>query len=328
MQHLSFENLTPETILAIIEESTGLLLSGFAASYPSYINRVYELKTRDGESLIAKFYRPGRWSRGALLDEHRFIQDCAESDIPVVSPLPLHKGQTLGEFSGLHFALFPKRGGRPLELESDEMYLRVGGLLGRMHSVGAARQAPARINLTPLTSTQEDIEQLLLGGFIPSPQDSDFAKIANGIVELIAPLFEDAETMRIHGDFHRGNILMRPEEGLMLIDFDDMANGPPVQDLWLLLPDYAENSRHEIKLLLDGYCQFRDFDDSSLCLIEPLRAMRIIYFLAWCAKQSADFRFRHNFPDWGTPVFWRKEINDLKSQFEVIKKGLAFKSRH
>jgi Ser/Thr protein kinase RdoA (MazF antagonist) len=131
-------------------------------------------------------------------------------------------------------------------------------------------------------------------------------------------MFDDMEFLRIHGDLHRGNLIFRPDEGIMVIDFDDMMTAPPVQDIWMLLPDHAHLCHREINLVLDGYEQFREFDYRSLKLIEPLRIMRIIYFLAWCARQSGDNQFRRNFPDWGTENFWRKEIDDLSHQLEII----------
>jgi Ser/Thr protein kinase RdoA (MazF antagonist) len=147
----------------------------------------------------------------------------------------------------------------------------------------------------------------------------EFEDVCSQTLELISPLFDGIENIRIHGDCHRGNILDRAEEGLLLIDFDDMMMGPPVQDLWLLLPGHLSDCRLEMDLLLRGYTQFSDFDHKTLKLIEPLRFMRIIYFLTWCALQKNDHKFRQNFPDWGTESFWIKEIEDLKYQRQKIR---------
>jgi Ser/Thr protein kinase RdoA (MazF antagonist) len=141
-------------------------------------------------------------------------------------------------------------------------------------------------------------------------------------IEASAPLFDGLERIRIHGDCHRGNILDRLEQGLLLIDFDDMAMGPPVQDLWLLLPDRATKSSHEIGLFLSGYERFRKFDRAGLRCIEPLRAMRMIYFLSWCSRQVGDFQFKRNFPDWGNDTFWQREINDLREQVGFVMDAL------
>jgi Ser/Thr protein kinase RdoA (MazF antagonist) len=166
-------------------------------------------------------------------------------------------------------------------------------------------------------STMRDID-LLCTAIIPEPYRGQYRTTAMRLIEMSAPLWEELEIIRIHGDCHRGNILDRLDEGLLVIDFDDMAMGPPVQDLWLLLPDRAANARYEIDLFLQGYERFRRFDRASLRCIEPLRAMRMIYFLAWCSRQIEDFQFRKNFPDWGNERFWQREINDLREQLGFV----------
>ena len=149
---------------------------------------------------------------------------------------------------------------------------------------------------------------MLGGGFMSAHQADRFKDVVSRIVEIALREFEGVDLQRIHGDCHRANILERPDEGLMVIDFDDMMMGPPVQDIWLLLPDHANRSLHEINLILEGYEQFMEFDDHSLRLVEILRAMRIIYFLSWCSTQVDDFKFQSNFPDWGSEMFWQREI--------------------
>jgi Ser/Thr protein kinase RdoA (MazF antagonist) len=306
-------------MIQAVEDAMGISLSALAAPLPSYINRVYEFQSVEGERIIAKFYRPGRWSRDALKEEHDFVLGCAEEEIPVIAPVKLQDGETLGEKDGVFFAVYPKRSGRELEIRSDEDWLRIGRTIARVHAVGASSQAFARTDLHPLKSTAKDIEHLTGGGFVSRNSSGEFRNVCNQILDEITGLFDDVEFIRIHGDCHRGNILERPGEGIMIIDFDDMMIGPPIQDLWLLLPDHAVNCRYETDLLIEGYEQFRDFDWKSVCLIEPLRAMRIIYFLAWCSKQIDDFKFRNNFPDWGGDSFWRTEVADLQTQLRVIR---------
>jgi Ser/Thr protein kinase RdoA (MazF antagonist) len=162
----------------------------------------------------------------------------------------------------------------------------------------------------------------LEGGFISPKHVEAFKKVGNSIVDSSAGLFHDIELIRLHGDCHRGNLLHRPGEGIMVIDFDDMMMGPPVHDLWLLLPEYADKCTKEIGLILEGYETFRDFDRKTLKLIEPLRAMRIIYFLAWCSRQKNDYKFKNNFPEWGSDGFWQQEINDLNRQMQRIKEQI------
>ncbi len=311
-----FESLGPDRVIDAAEAALGRPFTGLAAPLPSYINRVYELQAADGGRVVAKFYRPGRWSREALEDEHAFVLDCAADEIPVVAPMTLEGGGTIGEFDGIFYALFPKRSGREMELCSDEGWRRLGALVGRIHLAGSRRDAPHRLRLHPESTTIPQIKRLC--AIVPPHQADRFRAAAMPIAERALAGFEGVELQRIHGDCHRANILDRPGEGLMVIDFDDMAVGPPVQDLWLLLPGHANDVRREINLLLEGYEQFLEFDDRTLRLVEILRAMRMVYFLAWCATQSDDFRFRANFPDWGSETFWNREIADLERQFRII----------
>jgi Ser/Thr protein kinase RdoA (MazF antagonist) len=317
-----FQDLTPDHILNTIEKALGVSLTGLITPLPSYINRVYELETVDRERIVAKFYRPGRWTREAILDEHDFILSCFQQEIPVVSPLKLVSGETLGAAQEINFAVFPKKSGRLFELNTEEDYIRVGAIISRMHQAGSEKEASNRIILDPSLSTTQDIKDLINSGLIPTGYLKDFEKITTDILEIITPLFSEVEKIRIHADCHLGNILDRPGEGLLLIDFDDMAMGPAIHDLWLLLPGSLKESKKEMNLLIEGYEQFRSFNWSHIKLIEALRAMRIIYFLAWCARQVNDFQFNHHFPDWGTEGFWEKEITDLKNQRDEIEEHL------
>ena len=318
----SFDGLTPEIFIDAVEESLGIRMTGLAAPLTSYINRVYELQSMDGRRFVAKFYRPGRWTKDALVDEHNFVLDCKEAEIPVIAPIVLKNGKTLGVVEGIYFAVFPKRLGRFFEICSDIDWKRLGSILGRLHVVGARKNAAARIEHHPLNSTLEEIEFLKDGMFVSPRYMSEFNSLSDDIITAIGDLFEDTEYIRTHGDCHCGNILHRPGEGIMLIDFDDMMTAPPVQDMWLLLPDHACNSKKELKLIMEGYTQFRDFDIASLKLIEPLRMMRLLYFLSWCAKQEKDLKFQSNFPSWGTDSFWRQEMNDLRMQLDMIKQDV------
>ncbi|MBT8043199.1 MAG: serine/threonine protein kinase [Kiritimatiellales bacterium] len=314
----SFDDLTPDRILTAVEAGMACELTGLTSPLPSYINRVYELQSTDGERLIAKFYRPGRWKRAALQDEHDFILDCAADEIPVVAPLKLAGGGTIGEYEGILYSVFPKKSGREMDLYSDDNWLRLGRLVGRIHLAGSRREAANRLQMHPETTTIPELELLLGGGFMSPHQRDRFKAVTDPIVEIALREFEGIDLQRIHGDCHRANILERPDEGLMVIDFDDMVMGPAVQDIWLLLPDHANQARNEINLILEGYEQFMEFDDRQLRLVEILRAMRIIYFLSWCSTQVNDFKFRSHFPDWGSDMFWQREIADLEHQYHAI----------
>jgi Ser/Thr protein kinase RdoA (MazF antagonist) len=317
-----FSELTPDVILSAVEAAMGVRLTGLVNPFPSYINRVYELRAADGTKYVAKFYRPGRWSAEAIADEHAFLADCAELEIPVVPPIAFPTGRTTAESSGIVFSVFPKRAGRQFEINTDDDWIRVGSLIARVHMAGGKRAAPSRIVLGPLESCARDVKHLLDGGYVTKQHTEAFQRVTGEIIDIAAPLFEGVRKIRVHGDFHRGNVLDRMGEGLLVIDFDDMAMGPPIQDLWLMLPDHAKKSRLELDFLAEGYDQFGSFDWKQVKLIEPLRAMRIIYFLAWCSRQIDDFQFRRNFPDWGSTRFWDKEIADIEDQLKTIREHL------
>ena len=323
-----FDLLQPQVVLAAAEAGFGLRLDGSMTPYNSYINRVYELKREDGKSYMAKFYRPGRWSFQAIQEEHAFLHDCAQNDIPVVEPLPDPDGDSLLEVQSAGeteqsylFALFPKRAGRNFDAESDQDWLRLGSLVGRMHL--AARSS----NPTPLSASCRPVclprpiittclQELDQAGALHPDVSSEFINLADTILQRIEPLFTDVPLQRVHGDCHRGNILERPGEGLLLIDFDDMMIGPAIQDIWLLLPERADQCNHELNLIAEGYEQFLPFDYSWKRLIEPLRAMRMLYYLAWQARQRHDRKFQSDYPDWGSRAFWIKEVEDLREQLQ------------
>ena len=325
----SFESLSPGAVVRAVEDAYALPLDGTLEAYPSYVNRVYGIRGEDGARYVAKFYRPGRWTPDAVLDEHRFLLDCAEAEVPVIAPLPAADGGTLHATTpeqsagqSFQFALFPRTGGRTYEPESDDDLRRLGTLLGRCHAVAARRAAPQRVVCSPQGLTAGFVEELLADELVHPECRDEFKAVCDATLEAAAPLFEGLSPQRIHGDCHRGNIIDRAGQGLVLIDFDDMMRGPPVQDIWLVLPGYASESRRELAALLEGYEQFAPFDRESLKLIEPLRFMRMIYFLVWRARQRADYWFRESFPDWGSEAFWTKETEDLRTQAQVIHAAL------
>jgi Ser/Thr protein kinase RdoA (MazF antagonist) len=326
----SFELLSPDRALRAVEEAHGFELDGTMESYPSYVNRVYGMRAQTGERWVAKFYRPGRWTAEAILDEHRFLTDCAAAEIPVVAPVPGNDGRTLHEIEAredaageaFRFAVFPRSGGRSFEPEAPEALVRLGSLLGRCHAVGARAEAPHRVRCAPVPLTASYVEELLSERLVHPKCVDQFSEACRDTLAAVAPLFQDVPVQRIHGDCHRGNVIDRPGEGLALIDFDDMMSGPAVQDLWLVLPDHAERSTRELSSLLQGYERFQAFDRATLRLIEPLRFMRMIYFLAWRARQRNDYWFRGSFPDWGNEAFWIKETEDLRDQAALVRASL------
>ena len=330
---MSFELLTPYVAVQAVESVIGTPVDGALTGYPSYVNRVYGFGAEDGRQYVAKFYRPGRWSWQAIDEEHRLVAACAAEELPVVAPL----ADSDGEGDTLHavtaadgeaeqeylFAVYPKRGGRNFDADRDRDWLRIGALVGRLHAGMAGGEAAHRLTCTPRTATARFIADLAQAGVVAPDAAGEFFDLAGRAVELIAPLFEEVALQPVHGDCHRGNILDRAAGGLLLIDFDDLMVGPAVQDLWLLLPGRVNDSRRELELLLEGYEQFRPFDRRTVRLIEPLRLMRMIYYLAWSALQRHDPGFRSSFPRWGGAAFWAQEVEDLRTQLDVIEAGLA-----
>ncbi|MDD5705666.1 MAG: serine/threonine protein kinase [Kiritimatiellae bacterium] len=313
-----FDVLTPDAVVTAVEAALDVRLEPCTQPLPSYVNRVYGLRSEEGQSLVAKFYRPGRWSCDALRDEHSFVQECHAEEIPVIAPLTLRHGDTLGLHDGISFSVYPRRGGRPFDTDGADAWTRIGSLLGRVHRVGARHAAEHRRDLHPDAATREDLDYLTAGAFLPAAERQGLVALGEKLLETIGPLFDDVTPIRLHGDCQRTNVLERPGEGLQLIDFDDMVNGPAVQDIWLLLPDAPDRCAGEIERLISAYEVFLPFDRGSLRLIEPLRAMRMIHYLAWCARQSGDYAFHGTHPDWGTRSFWQTELAGIEEQLATV----------
>jgi len=323
----SFDALSPSIVLEAVEAAYGIVPDGSLTPYSSYVNRVYGLRAEDGQEYVAKFYRPGRWTEKAILEEHQFLADCVQAELPVVAPLADADGQTLPAIdveeshepysapAAFNFALFPKRGGRSFDAESESDWLRLGSLAGRLHVVGSKRQAPARARLGPelAFANLSLIEPLVHPDF-----RAEFDEVCR---ETLGRTAEDVRAMaprRIHGDLHRGNILERPGEGLLLLDFDDMVTGPPIQDLWLLLPGRSSDCARELSLLVEGYSEFSELEAGSVALIETLRFYRILHFLAWRSLQRDDNWFKRDYPDWGSRSFWIRELEDFRDQSRIV----------
>jgi Ser/Thr protein kinase RdoA (MazF antagonist) len=322
----AFDLLSPDLAAEAVEEAFGLDLDGSVQAYPSYVNRVYGLRDSDAAGYVAKFYRPGRWTRAAILEEQAFLRDCAAADLPVVCPLPDTEGECLAELAleapdgreeAFHFALFPKAGGRNFEPELPEDWLRLGRLAGRLHAAGRKREAPERLRLTPGLG-RAYLEELLAADLIHPEFRAEFVDLVRHGLDLAEARFDGLAFQRVHGDLHRGNILDRPGSGLVLVDFDDMMMAPPVQDLWLLLPGRKEECGRELALILEGYEEFSFFDPTSLRAVEALRLLRMVYFLAWRARQRKDFWFKREFPDWGGRAFWIGEVEDFREQLRCL----------
>lgn len=320
-----FSSLTPDAVLDVAETALGCRCTGYYSQLNSYINRVYEVETDEHTRFILKFYRPDRWSIPMIEEEHHFVQELADHDLPVVAPLLLHNTQsTLGDYNGISYAVFQKRAGRYLDEYNLDQWHELGRLIGRMHLVSSASNLSSRNKLTPEDITASQIDYLAKGDFIPREIRTQFTDTCNTLIELIAPRFENVSLIRLHGDCHWANILNRGEESFLLFDFDDMVLGPAVQDFWMLLPGYRSDSLPEISNFLEGYDEFFHFNRRQLTLIEPLRGMRFIHYIAWCAHQQKD---NHTLPggeEWGSFSYWQQEIYDIDQQIRRIEGEEAF----
>jgi Ser/Thr protein kinase RdoA (MazF antagonist) len=311
-----FYSLTPDRVLDAVEVG-GLRCTGRCLPLRAFENRVYEVELDDERRLVVKFYRPGRWSREAILDEHAFLAELAAEELPAVPPLDLGTGATVAEIDGILYAAFPRVRGRILDELDDERLRQIGRLIGRVHAVGAARDAPHRPRFTVERYVREPLDVLGSGGVIPTGLAARYGDVARRIADAVAAPLARAPAQRIHGDLHWGNVIWGAE-GPILLDFDDCLVGPPAQDLWLLSHGDSAEARRGRDRLLEGYEVFREFDRSTLALCEPLRALRIIYTSAWIARRWDDPSFRTGFPTFGTDAYWAAEYAELFGIFESL----------
>jgi len=324
-----FFELTPDRILRGVERF-GVRCTGRVIQLNSMENRVYEVEVEvDGELQspsdkfrIIKFYRPGRWSKEQILEEHEFLIDLQKADIPAVAPLTDVAGQTLltDNEINIYFAVFPKRGGRSPDELIGEQAQQIGRLLARVHMVGASKETVARIELTPQVYARDNLKYLLASGAIPADAVSSYSNAVEHVCQTIEPLFSGIKAQRIHGDCHFGNVLWG-SEGAFLVDFDDMVRGPAVQDFWLLVGGRDEYAVRTMDHVIEGYEQLRTFNRNELKLIEPLRALRLIHFSAWIARRWNDPAFQRVFPQFGTGNYWNEQTADLRDQLAAIQEG-------
>ncbi len=318
-----FANLHPDRVLNCVEQALGRDFQNICRPHSSYINRVFEVQDHQGDFFVAKFYRPGRWSEAALVEEHDFVNQCAGQEIPVVPSLQLANGTWIERYDDMFFTLSAKCGGRIVDEYTEEQLLELGRLIGRVHLVGQSDGAANRPVIHPLRNTSNQIRFITELKIIHPQLEKEFLTIAETIIETIAPCFNESEFIRIHGDCHMANLIHRPGESFYLIDFDDMAVGPPVQDLWMLLPGELDESGYELELLLEGYETFKPFNRGSLKLIEPLRAMRYLHYISWCGWQYVEDGQTMISDSFGSYEYWQKEIGDLKDQLNVIREKVV-----
>ena len=314
-----YADLSPDRILDAVE-SIGLVTDGRLLALNSYENRVYQIGIEEGQPLIAKFYRPGRWSDAAILEEHAFTLALAEREIPAVPPLVIG-GQTLHHHGGYRFSLSPRRGGRSPELGHAEVLTWLGRFLGRIHALGETLPFRHRPSLD-IASFGEEPRAFLLGqGWLPQELKAVYAEVSAQALDEVRRLFALAgpiRPLRLHGDCHVGNLLWT-DAGPHFVDFDDSRMGPAVQDLWMLLSGNRDEMAAQLDLLLAGYQDFRAFDFRELHLIEALRTLRLLHYSAWLARRWEDPAFPLAFPWFNSPRYWEERIQELREQIDAMR---------
>ena len=331
-----FEALTPDVVMDALA-SVGLYGDGRLQALSSYENRVYQLHLEDGQVVVAKFYRPQRWSEAQILEEHSFSAELMAAEIPVIGPLTL-QGKTLSHFGGFAFSVSPRRGGRAPELDNPEVLEWIGRFLARIHTVGARQPFASRPALDLPSFGTESRDWLLGQQIIPLDVQSAWEKMSQKALDVIAshvffaapanakkPDGEAIRRIRLHGDCHPGNILWTPVDaptaagpGPHFVDLDDARSGPAVQDFWMLQSGDRQQRSRQLGALVDGYEQFREFDRRELALIEPLRTLRLIHYSAWLSRRWADPTFPINFPWFGSSDYWTGQVQMLEEQIEAM----------
>jgi len=317
-----YDDLSPATLVAAIE-TLGLRVDGSFTPLNSFENRVYQFGIEDGAPVVAKFYRPGRWSDAAIEEEHAFMQELDRADVPCVAPLS-HDGRTLFRHAGFRYAVFPREAGRVPNVEDPAVLRVLGHALGRLHAVGASRVYQHRARLSVETLGRQSVDFLVASGFVDAELLAAYEAVARQLVERIEPTMKDVSGSRIHGDCHLGNLLMRDDAEAPLgarpnfVDFDDTVTGPPIQDLWMLLAGDAAERSSQLRELVSAYEAFHDFDTRATRLIEPLRALRMLYHAAWIGRRWADPAFPVAFPAFGETRYWSEHILALKEQLAAL----------
>ncbi|HET8691168.1 MAG TPA: serine/threonine protein kinase [Steroidobacteraceae bacterium] len=316
-----FSRLTPDRVLDAVA-AAGFAPDGRLLALNSYENRVYQVGLDDAASqsgvVVAKFYRPGRWSDAQIDEEHGFAHELAEREIPVVAPLKSLK------FDDFRIAVYPRCGGRTPEVDDSKTLEWIGRFIGRIHAVGAARAFRDRESLTPQTFGHEPRSYLLTTSFIPADLLEAWKAVTQQALDAVERCYEragDVRAIRLHGDCHVGNILWTEygqTRGPHFVDLDDARMGPAVQDLWMLLSGDRASMTRQLGDVLAGYRDFADLDPRELYLVEALRTLRLIHYSAWIARRWDDPAFPAAFPWFGTQRYWQDRILELREQIPLM----------
>jgi Ser/Thr protein kinase RdoA (MazF antagonist) len=313
-----YDRLDPDMIIDAVE-SVGYLSDARLLALNSYENRVYQVGIEDGTPLIAKFYRPQRWSEAQILEEHSFTLELQDAEISVVAPMVNDQGATLHTYEGFQFALFQRRGGYPPELDNLDNLLVLGRTLGRIHAVGRAGQFKERHSIS-VQRMLFDSAAFLLDGFIPKDLIPAYASLTEDLGKLVASVYKDVQAkdlIRLHGDCHVGNILWR-DDTAHFVDFDDCCTAPAIQDLWMFLNGERHDRQLQLSELVEGYSEFCDFDPRQIRWIETLRTLRLINYAAWLGRRWEDPAFPRSFTWFNSERYWADHILELREQMSAL----------
>jgi len=312
-----YYKLDPDTLLQAVE-STGLVTDGRLLALNSYENRVCQVGIEEEMPVIAKFYRPGRWTDEQIQEEHDFSLELAEAEIPLIAPQIINR-ESLHHHKGFRFALFRRQGGHAPELEDRDTLLWLGRFIGRIHAIGRTRPFAYRPALTPERFGDDSITTILNGQWLPPHMETAFESLASDLMISIRNAYERAgnvDSIRLHGDCHPGNLLWR--DGPFFVDMDDCQSAPAIQDLWMLLSGDTFEMGQQLSDVIEGYRQFCSFDTRELQLIEALRTLRMLHHAAWLARRWEDPAFPVAFPWFGAPRYWEDLVLSLREQFAAM----------
>ena len=321
---LAYLNLEPDQILTTLE-TLGFRCDGRFLTLNSYENRVYQVGIEEASPVIAKFYRPGRWSDAAILEEHAFADELEQLDIPVVAPIS-SAGKTLHHSGPFRVSVSPRKGGRAPDLDDRDLMRQLGRLVARIHLAGESNEFEHRPSISVESYGYESVDYLLAEGFIPAEMTAVYEGILSQVFDAIDDSFEKGDKIRqirLHGDFHPGNVLVNGDQ-LHIVDLDDCRSGPAVQDLWMFLSGDRSEQTPQLDNLLEGYSEFRAFDARELHVIEALRSLRILHYAAWIARRWEDPAFKTSFPWFDTPKYWDEHILSLREQIALMQEGPLF----
>ncbi|MEN9465727.1 MAG: hypothetical protein RL217_1908 [Pseudomonadota bacterium] len=310
-----YDSLSQDCVLDAVEK-LGFYSDGRVFPLNSYENRVYQVGIEGEQPIIAKFYRPKRWSAPCIQEELNFLLELQEEDVPVVAPLE-HQGSTLHEHQGFYFALFPRRGGHAPELGSHHHLELLGRMLARLHQCGAQQSFKHRPKMQGAEDFIAAQEQLLASGLLPPEYRAAYQSLIKELSRLALARWGSPKTLRLHGDLHLGNLLLR-DDNLYVVDFDDCLQGPAMQDIWMLLSGQVQEQRRELEIIAQGYELFRPFPWHETPLIELLRTLRMVRYAAWLALRWQDPAFPEAFPWFASARFWSEHLQTLREQVAVL----------